>query len=369
MTFQDFSEYKRRPTKKIKVGNVFVGGDAPISVQTMTNTITSDVDATVKQILECEIYGLDLVRAAINTKEDALAIKKIKEKINVPFIADIQYDYKLAMWAAENGADCIRINPGNMQDKEGLKSLVTLLNERDIPIRIGVNSGSIDTKIIDKFGGVNAKSLVESAFSEVKTLEDLNFTNIKVSIKSSDIYVAVAAYENFSKAMDYPLHLGITEAGPYEEGMVKSAIGMGILLHEGIGDTIRVSLTDDPYKEIIAGQNILKSLNLNAKGINLISCPTCARTNGQMIEMVKEFKEQMPNINGKLNVAIMGCSVNGPGEAREADIGIALMKNKVNLFKKGKIIRTLDKYMAVSELINEIKIMDDEANNWFYFVF
>lgn len=363
MTFQDFSEYKRRPTKQIKVGNVYVGGDAPISVQTMTNTITSDINATVKQILECEKYGLDIVRAAINTKEDALAIKEIKKQIHVPFIADIQYDYRLAMWAAENGADCIRTNPGNMKDKEKLKELVEFLKELQIPIRIGVNSGSISQEIIDRYNGVNAKSLVASAIEEVETLEELDFTNLKVSIKSSDIFTAVAAYENFSKLKNYPLHLGITEAGPYNTGVVKSAIGIGILLHEGIGDTIRISLTDEPYKEVIAGQNILKSLNLNSKGINLISCPTCARTNGEMIKMVDKFSDNMPKINGKLDVAIMGCHVNGPGEARQADIGIALTKDHVNMFKKGKIVRKIEKENAIDELIQEIKNMDGECND------
>lgn len=362
MTLQDFRDYKRKATKKIKVGDVYVGGDAPISVQTMTNTQTSDVNSTVKQILECEKYGLDLVRAAINRKEDALAIKEIKKQIHVPFIADIQYDYRLAMWAAENGADCIRTNPGNMKDKQSLRELVNLLNELNIPIRIGVNSGSIAQEIIDKYGGVNAKSLVQSAINEVETLEDMGFTNLKISIKSSDIYTAVQAYERFSKIKNYPLHLGITEAGPYEQGIVKSSIGIGVLLHEGIGDTIRISLTDEPYKEVVAGNLILKSLNLNSKGINLISCPTCARTNGEMIKMVEEFNERMPRIESKMDVAIMGCHVNGPGEARQADIGIALTKGAVNMFKKGQVIKKIDKNTAIDELIDEIKKMDGERN-------
>lgn len=363
MTLQDFNQYNRKQTKKIRVGDVFVGGDAPISVQTMTNTQTSDVESTVNQILECEKYGLDLVRAAINKKEDALAIKEIKKHIHVPFIADIQYDYRLAMWAAENGADCIRTNPGNMRDKKSLRELVNLLNELEVPIRIGVNSGSISKEVVDKYGGVNAQSLVASAISEVEMLEDMGFTNLKISIKSSDIYTAVDAYREFSNLKDYPLHLGITEAGPYDQGIVKSSIGLGILLHQGIGDTIRISLTDEPYKEVIAGNLILKSLNLNSKGINLISCPTCSRTNGAMIQMVEEFNKNMPEIESKMDVAIMGCHVNGPGEAKQADIGIALTKDAVNMFKKGEVFKKVEKEHAIEALIEEILKMDGERND------
>lgn len=353
--------YKRRKTKRIYVGDVPIGGDAPISVQTMTNTITSDIDNTVSQVLECEKYGLDLVRMAVNNKEDAISLKSIKKHIHVPIIADIQYDYRLAMWAAENGADCIRINPGNMKSKTELRELVNFLNEENIPIRVGVNSGSISMDIIDKFGGVNEKSLIASAINEVESLEEMGFTNIKVAIKSSDIFTTYNAYKVFADMKDYPLHLGITEAGSYDAGSIKSAIGIGMLLADGIGDTIRVSLTDKPYKEVIVGNLILKSLGLNSKGINLISCPTCARTNGDMIAMVDEFNEKMPNIEGKMDVAIMGCHVNGPGEAREADVGIALTKGMVNLFKKGKMIRKLEKNTAIDELIDEIMKMDGEG--------
>ncbi|MDO5717100.1 MAG: flavodoxin-dependent (E)-4-hydroxy-3-methylbut-2-enyl-diphosphate synthase [Tissierellia bacterium] len=348
--------------KKIYVGDVAIGGNAPVTVQTMTNTITSDVESTVQQILLCEKYGLDLVRAAVNNEEDAKAIKEIKKRIHVPFIADIQYDYRLAMWAVENGADCIRINPGNMNSKNGLKELVKALSEKNIPIRVGVNSGSISREIIDRFHGVNVDSLVASAIEEVETLEDLNFTNMKVAIKSSDIYTSVAAYRKFYMLKEYPLHLGITEAGPYEQGSIKSAIGLGILLAEGIGNTIRVSLTDDPYKEVIAGKLILSSLNLHGKGINLISCPTCARTNGEMIALVQEFLKRKPEIQSKLNIAIMGCHVNGPGEAREADLGLAMTKQGAHLFRKGKKIQSCSREEAVDILIDAIIKLDGEKS-------
>lgn len=349
-------------SKKIFVGNVAIGGDAPVSVQTMTNTVTSDVKATVAQVLECEKYGLDLVRMAINTEEDAKAILKIKKRIHVPVIADIQYDYNLAMWALENGADCIRTNPGNMKNRDELKKFVSALKETNIPIRIGVNSGSIAQEIIDKFGGVNVDSLVYSAINEVEKLEDLDFTNMKVAIKSSNIRTCVEANRKFRSFKDYPIHLGITESGPYQSGIVKSSIGIGMLLYEGIGDTLRVSLTDEPYKEVIAGNQILASLNLNRQGINLISCPTCARTNGKMIDLVNDFYRRMPNIKGKLDVAIMGCHVNGPGEAREADVGIALNKSGAILFKKGKVMESVPYEEAVDTLIHEINILDGENN-------
>lgn len=350
----------RHKTKKIYVGDVPIGGDAPISVQSMTNTITKDYKETIKQILECETYGLDLIRCAINDELDAKAIKNIKKSIHVPLIADIQYDYNLAMWALENGADCIRINPGNMKNHNDLKKLVSALKLVNVPIRIGVNSGSLSQEIIDKNGGVNVNSLVESAVREVEILEDLDFTNMKVAIKSSNIRTCVESYEKFASLKNYPLHLGVTEAGPFVEGSIKSAIGIGILLYDGFGDTLRVSLTDDPYREVIAGKEILKSLGLKKDGVNLISCPTCARTNGHMIDMVKEFKSKEPKTNKKIDVAIMGCHVNGPGEARTADIGISLNKNGATLFKKGKIIEQIDREKAIDKLIERILEMDNE---------
>lgn len=349
-------------TLKIFVGGVPVGGGAPVSVQTMTNTDTKDAEATANQILLCQKYGLDIVRCAINDEADAKALKAIKKRIHVPVVADIQYDYSLAMWALENGADCIRINPGNMKSKEDLKKLVSALKSENVPIRIGVNSGSIATEVIDRFGGVNAKSLVSSAIAETETLEDLDFRNFKVAIKSSDIKTCVESYREYSRLKNYPLHLGVTEAGPYEEGSIKSAIGIGTLLLEGIGDTIRVSLTDEPYKEVIAGNYILKSLGLNKHGINLISCPTCARTNGDMISMVKDFKAREPKIKGKMSVAIMGCHVNGPGEAREADIGLALNKKGGIIFKKGKILEEVTRQDAITKLIERITEIDNEHN-------
>lgn len=312
---------ERRKTRKIMVGNVAVGGDAPITVQSMTNTITKDIDSTVKQIQELEEAGCHIVRAAITDLDDAKAIKKIKENTTIPFIADIQYDYKLAIAAVEKGADCLRINPGNIGSEIRVRELVNICKERQIPMRIGVNSGSIKKEYLDKYKGVNENSMVYSALEHIRLLEDMNYEDIKISLKASSVPLTIKAYKKMSQIVDYPLHLGITEAGPVWRGTVKSAVGIGALLSMGIGDTIRISLTGDPVEEVKVGREILKSLNLLEEGLEIISCPTCGRTKIQLIELVEEAEKRLKGIRKPLKVAIMGCPVNGPGEAREADIG------------------------------------------------
>lgn len=336
------------------VGNVPVGGDSPITVQSMTNTITKDIETTVKQIKELEDAGCHIIRAAITDFEDAKAIREIKKRINIPFIADIQYDYRLAIQAVENGADCLRINPGNIGSKEKVKEVIKSLKERKVPIRIGVNSGSIKREYLEKYNGVNAYSMVYSALEQVKLLEDMNYEEIKISLKASNVGLTIEAYEKISQIVDYPLHLGVTEAGPIWRGTIKSAVGIGTLLAKGIGDTIRISLTGSPVEEVKVGREILKSLGLLNEGIEIISCPTCGRTKIQLIKMVEEAEERLKNINKPLKVAIMGCAVNGPGEAREADIGIAGGQGEGLIFKKGEIIKKVKEEHLIDELIKEI---------------
>jgi len=345
---------QRKKTKKIMVGNVPVGGDSPITVQSMTNTITKDIPSTVNQIKELEREGCHIIRAAITDIDDAKAIKEIKKNISIPFIADIQFDYKLAIAAAENGADCLRINPGNIGSLQKVKEVVKCCKERSIPIRIGVNSGSVKKEYLEKYNGVNADSIVYSALEQVRLLEDLDFTEIKISLKASDVSLTIEAYEKMSQMVDYPLHLGVTEAGPKLRGIVKSAIGIGTLLSEGIGDTIRVSLTGDPVDEVRVGREILRSLGLLNEGVDIISCPTCGRTKIQLIKLVEEAEERLKDIKKPLKVAIMGCPVNGPGEAREADIGIAGGNGVGIIFKKGKVIKKVNEELLIEELMKEI---------------
>ena len=347
----------RKNTKKIYVGNVPVGGGSPITIQSMTNTLTKDIESTVSQIKELEKLGCDISRSAINDKEDAEAISKIKKRTSIPFIADIQFDYRLAIWAVENGADCLRINPGNIGSKDKIKELVHCCNHYGTPIRIGVNSGSLHQSMINKYHGVNAKSICYSALEEIEYLESLSFNNIKVSLKSSDVNTSIESYTMFSNLSDYPLHLGITEAGPSFKGAIKSAVGIGSLLSRGIGDTFRVSLTSDPTEEIIVAKEILKSLNLRREGINIISCPTCARTKIDLISLVEQAEKILDQSDKHLNVAIMGCPVNGPGEAKEADIGIACGKGVGLLFKKGEVIQKVPEDKILEVLINEIEQM------------
>lgn len=346
---------KRNNTRVIKVGDVLIGGTNPISIQSMCNTQTKDVDSTVRQILEMEKYGLDIIRFAVNDLEDAEAIPKIKAGINTPTIADIQYDYRLALMAVEKGVDGLRINPGNIGARWKVEEVANACRERGISIRIGVNAGSLHQEFLDKFGGVNENSIVESALEEINVLESMNFKDIKVSLKASNVNLTLDANRKFAKVSDIPLHLGITEAGPGMQGIIKSSVGIGTLLSEGIGDTIRVSLTEDPVMEVKAGKEILKSLGLRTDGIELISCPTCARTKVNLFEIVEEAQKRFETMNKNLKVAIMGCPVNGPGEAREADIGIAGGNGEGLIFKKGKIIRKVKEEDLLNELIKEME--------------
>lgn len=353
----------RKLTKKVRVGNTFIGGDAPITVQSMTNTKTEDVKSTIEQILKLEENGCDIIRVAVTNFESASALKIIKKNIHIPLVADIQFDYRLAIESAKNGADKIRINPGNIGDKEKVKEVVKVLKYYGIPLRIGVNSGSLQKELLAKYGAPTVDALVESALREVRLLEELDFTDIVISIKSSDVLTTIKAYESISQKVDYPLHLGVTEAGPLIKSTVKSSVGIGVLLYKGIGDTIRVSITGDPVEEVKVGIELLKSLNLKKYGINLISCPTCARCNVDLISIADKVERRLTSIKEPLNVAIMGCAVNGPGEAREADIGIAGGNKNFVLFKKGKIERTVAENEAVDVLIDEIKKLLNEKKN------
>lgn len=349
-----------KKTRKVYVGDVAIGGGSPISIQSMTTKETKNIKEVVKQINDFEKAGCDISRSAINSLEDARAISEIKKKTNLPFVADIQFDYKLALSAVENGCDCLRINPGNIGGSDKVKILVEKCKEKNIPIRIGVNSGSVHKDMIEKYKGVNVDSLVYSALDEVKVLEDLDFHDIVISIKSSDVNTMIDVNRKISSLCDYPLHLGVTEAGPLYQALVKSSIGMGSLLKDGIGDTIRVSITGDPIEEVKAGKTILKSLGLRRDGIDLVSCPTCSRTSVNLDEIVNEASERLEKLNLNLKVAIMGCPVNGPGEAKEADYGIACAKGYGFLFKKGITIKKVKQEEIVDSLIEQI--LKDEKN-------
>ncbi|MDU1707362.1 MAG: flavodoxin-dependent (E)-4-hydroxy-3-methylbut-2-enyl-diphosphate synthase [Anaerococcus vaginalis] len=349
-----------KKTRKVYVGDVAIGGGSPISIQSMTTKETKNIEEVVKQINDFEKAGCDISRSAINSIEDARAISEIKKKTNLPFVADIQFDYKLALAAVENGCDCLRINPGNIGGSDKVKILVEKCKEKNIPIRIGVNSGSVHKDMIEKYKGVNVDSLVYSALDEVKVLEDLDFHDIVISIKSSDVNTMIDVNRKISSLCDYPLHLGVTEAGPLYQALVKSSIGMGSLLKDGIGDTIRVSITGDPLQEVKAAKTILKSLGLRRDGVDLVSCPTCSRTSVNLDEIVNEASERLDKLNLNLKVAIMGCPVNGPGEAKEADYGIACAKGYGFLFKKGITIKKVKQEEIVDSLIEEI--LKDEKN-------
>lgn len=345
----------RRNTKVIKVGDVLIGGDNPISIQSMTNTVTKDIDNTVNQIQRLEKAGCDIIRMAISDFEDAQAIPIIKNKINIPTIADIQYDYKLALESIKYGIDGLRINPGNIGSIDKVKEIVSACKKNDISIRVGVNSGSIKREYLDKYNGVNENSMVYSALEQIRLLEDLNFDKIKISLKSSNVGLSIKAYEKMSSICNYPLHLGITEAGPSLHGIIKSSVGIGALLSRGIGDTIRISLTEDPVEEVKVAMEILKDLGLRKKGLEIISCPTCGRTKIDLIEIVRKAQIKLSNIDKNLKVAIMGCPVNGPGEAKEADIGIAGGNGEGLIFIKGEIIKKVKEEDLLDELINEIE--------------
>tara|TARA_B100000902_G_scaffold223600_1_gene212431 strand:- start:110 stop:1198 length:1089 start_codon:yes stop_codon:yes gene_type:complete len=313
---------KRKVTKKIKIGNVEVGGDAPVSVQTMTNTITHDIQATLEQISDIEKEGCDLVRVSIPDEKSSKALKEIIPNIKIPLIADIHFHYKRALEAAENGAHCLRINPGNIGSKERVSEVIEAAKQNDIPIRIGVNAGSLEKEILDKYKTPTSEALFESAKLNIQLLENLNFDNFKVSVKASNIFTSVESYQMLSNYCNYPLHLGITEAGSYFSGSIKSSIGLGMLLYQGIGDTIRVSLSDHPTQEVKVGFEMLKSLNLRDYGVTIISCPSCARQNFDVIETVKNVEHKLSHIKKPITVSIIGCVVNGPGEATMTNIGI-----------------------------------------------
>jgi (E)-4-hydroxy-3-methylbut-2-enyl-diphosphate synthase len=336
------------------VGSLQIGGGADISVQSMTNTLTKDVKATVSQILQLEEAGCEIIRVAVADDEDAEAIKEIKQQIHIPIVADIHFDYRLALKSIENGIDKLRINPGNIGGTDRVKKVVEKAKERNIPIRIGVNVGSIHRDILKKYGGPNSEGMVESALDHVRILEDLNYDKIVISMKGTDIKMTIDAYKSMAEKVSYPLHLGITHAGTLFEGSIRSAIGVGSLLAEGIGDTIRISLTDDPAEEVKVAREILKSLNLRNFGINYITCPTCGRTNIRLIDLSKKIQEGLKGVNKPITVAIMGCAVNGPGEARQADIGIAGGKGEALLFKKGQIIGKVKEEDLVKTLLEEI---------------
>ncbi len=345
----------RDTTKRIMIGNVPVGGGAPIVVQSMTSTFTKDVKATVKQIKKLERVGCEIVRVAVPDLESARAIGEIKKQIKIPLIADIHFNYKLGIEAIKQGADGLRINPGNIGARERIKAIVDEARARKIPIRIGINAGSLEEEILQKYScRASAEALAESAIRNVKIMEDMGFYDLKISVKSSDVLTTVGAYRLVAKSLYYPLHLGITEAGTLVQGVVKSSVGMGILLAEGIGDTIRVSLTADPVEEVKAGYMLLSALNLRQRGITLISCPTCGRAEVDVLKIAREFEKRVGDIQYPLKVAIMGCVVNGPGEAKEADIGIAGGKKSGILFKGGKIIKKIKEKEMVDILIDEI---------------
>lgn len=343
----------RKPKQLVQIKNKQIGDKKPILIQSMTNTKTKDVNATVNQIKKLIDAGCDIVRVAVLDKEDALAIKEIKSKVDVALVADIHFDFKLALLALDCGVDKLRINPGNIGNIENIKAVVEKCKEKKVPIRIGVNSGSVEKEILDKYGSPTYQALVESAKKHVDILETLGFYDIVISIKSSDIKTTIQAYQLANEVFPYPLHIGITEAGTEYSGLVKSSIGLGILLYQGIGDTIRVSLSADPILEVKAAKEILASLSLYDKP-NLIACPTCGRTEYNMLPIVEEVEQFLSNINKKITVAIMGCVVNGPGEAKEADIGIAGGKNCAVLFKKGQIIKKLEYNEILPELKKEI---------------
>ncbi|WP_252226286.1 flavodoxin-dependent (E)-4-hydroxy-3-methylbut-2-enyl-diphosphate synthase [Clostridium sp. ZBS2] len=345
---------ERRISKKVKVGNTYVGGDAPITIQSMTTTDTRNVEDTLNQINELYKVGCDIVRCAVLDMDAAKALKEITTKSPIPVVADIHFDYRLAVESIESGVSALRINPGNIGSEEKVKIVAEKCKEKNIPIRIGVNSGSLEKDILERDGKPTAQGLVESALRHVKILERLDFNDIVISIKSSDVRMMIDCYRLIGDKCDYPLHLGVTESGTVTKGTIKSSIGIGTLLAEGIGDTIRVSLTSDPVDEIKVAIEILKSLGLKKGGVNFVSCPTCGRTQINLIKIANEVEKRLENCNKDIKVAVMGCVVNGPGEAREADIGIAGGKGEGIIFKKGEIIKKVKEEELINALMEEI---------------
>lgn len=347
----------REHTKVVSVGGVLLGGGNPIRIQSMTNTKTEDVEATVAQILRLEKAGCEIIRCTVPTMEAAKAIGEIKKRIHIPLVADIHFDYRMAIAAMENGADKIRINPGNIGSTDRIKAVVDVAKERNIPIRVGVNSGSLEKPLIEKYGGVTAEGIVESALDKVRIIEDSGYDNLVISIKSSDVLMCVRAHEILAKQTHYPLHVGITESGTVQSGNIKSAIGLGLILNRGIGDTIRVSLTGDPVEEIRSAKLILRTLGLRKGGIEVVSCPTCGRTQIDLIQLANQVEKMVEDYPLDLKLAVMGCVVNGPGEAREADLGIAGGIGEGLLIKKGEIIRKVPE----NELLQALK---EELDHW-----
>lgn len=345
---------RRDDTKVIHIGNVAIGGGNPIAIQSMTNTRTEDVQATVEQILALEKVGCEIIRCAVPTMEAAEALREIKKQIHIPLVADIHFDYRLAIAAIENGADKIRINPGNIGDITRVKAVVDKAKEYNIPIRVGVNSGSLEKNLVEKYGGVTAEGIVESALDKVRMIEELGYDNLVVSIKSSDVLMCVKAHELIAEQCQYPLHVGITEAGTVLSGNIKSSVGLGIILHEGIGDTIRVSLTGDPLEEIKSAKLILRTLGLRKGGIEVVSCPTCGRTKIDLIGLANQVEEMVQDIPLDIKVAVMGCVVNGPGEAKEADIGIAGGIGEGLLIRKGEIVKKVKEDKLLETLREEL---------------
>jgi (E)-4-hydroxy-3-methylbut-2-enyl-diphosphate synthase len=345
----------RKKTRSVKVGNLEIGGNAPISVQSMTNTETKNIPDTVSQIKRMEKEGCELVRVAVPDLESCYSLPLIKKEINIPLVADVHYDYKLALKSIECGVDGLRINPGNIGNDEKIKLVIKSAKKIGLPIRFGINSGSLDKNILKKYKKATPQALVESAVNVIKILDELDYHNMIFSIKSTDTINTIEANNLFSSKYDYPLHLGITEAGPPFQGIIKSSVGIGSLLFQGIGDTIRVSLTGDPVEEIKVGYEILKSLHLRQRSPDLISCPTCGRCKVDLSKIVRKVEKQIRNINKPLTIAVMGCMVNGPGEAKEADIGVAFDKEKGVLFKKGKIIAKSSDKIIIRKLLEEIK--------------
>lgn len=346
---------KRIETRKIRIGNIYVGGDSSIKVQSMTNTDTRDVESTVSQILELEKAGCEIIRCAVPDMEASEALKKITKQINIPLIADIHFDYKLALNSIKNGISGLRINPGNIGGNDRVKAVVEAAMEKSIPIRIGVNSGSLQKDILKSYGGVCPEALVDSALRHVEIFENFNFFDIVISVKSSDVIQMIESYRLLSKKINYPLHIGVTESGTIWRGTIKSSVGIGALLTEGIGDTVRVSLTGDPVEEIKVAREILRSVGHLKSGIEFISCPTCGRTQIDLIRIANEVEEKLSNYRKSITVAIMGCAVNGPGEAVRADIGIAGGNGEGLIFKKGVIVKKVKEEELVEALINEIE--------------
>ena len=351
----------RKKTKLVQIGDKQIGAGLPILIQSMCNTKTENVKSTVEQILRLEDAGCDIIRVAVPNTEAASAIAQIKKQIHIPLVADIHFDYRLALEAIKAGCDKIRINPGNIGSTERIKAVVDACRERNLPIRVGVNSGSLEKHLIEKYGGVSAEGIVESALDKVKIIEDMDYNNLVISIKSSDVMMCVKAHELISERTDYPLHIGITESGTVKRGMIKSSLGLGIILYQGIGDTIRVSLTGDPVEEIFAGKLILSNLGLKKSGIEVVSCPTCGRTNIDLIGLAGKVEKLVEDYDLNIKVAVMGCVVNGPGEAKEADIGIAGGIGEGLLIKKGKVVKKLPESELLKALKEELDLLSKEA--------